>query len=116
MENVGELLLEIEEFSRYTGSGVSQSDNPFFFCDGDAGVGKTRLGSKDKPRGRGEKAQVSTSCDVSLLVIDSLYYQARGQNGAFACFYVDIAARRPRHDNRSGVVLYECEKGAQREI
>ena len=32
------------------------------------------------------------SCDISSLVIDYLYSQARGQNAAVACFYFDFAA------------------------
>ena len=50
------------------------------------------------------------------MVIDSLYDQARGQDVAFACFPVNFVARRTRYDNRSREVLYEGEKGAQREI
>ena len=57
-----------------------------------------------------------TTCDVSLLAIDSLYDQASGHDMAFACFEVDFVARRTRNDNRSGEVLDEREKGAQQEI
>ena len=73
-------------------------------------MGRTLFGRMSKPRGWGEKEQVSMPCDVSLLVIDSLYHQARGQNSAFACFYVAIVARHPRNDNRSRKVLDEHEK------
>ena len=42
VENVGEWLLQSEEFrSWYAGSEGSQSDNPVLFCYGDPGAGKT---------------------------------------------------------------------------
>ena len=42
MENVGEWVLQTEEFkSWYAGSGGSESDNAVLFCYGDPGVGKT---------------------------------------------------------------------------
>ena len=42
VENVGEWLLQTEEFkSWYAGSGGGESDNAVFFCYGDPGAGKT---------------------------------------------------------------------------
>ena len=42
IENVGEWVLETEEFkSWYASSGESEFDNPVLFCYGDPGVGKT---------------------------------------------------------------------------
>ena len=42
VENVGEWLLETEEFrSWYAGSGGGESDNAVLFCYGDPGAGKT---------------------------------------------------------------------------
>ena len=42
VENIGEWVLETEEFkSWYTSSGESGSDNAILFCYGDPGVGKT---------------------------------------------------------------------------
>jgi len=42
VENIGEWLLQTEEFrSWYTGSEGGESDNAFLFCYGDPGVGKT---------------------------------------------------------------------------
>ena len=42
VENIGEWVLETEEFrSWYAGSGGSGSDNAVLFCYGDPGVGKT---------------------------------------------------------------------------
>ena len=54
-----------------------------------------------------------TTYDVSLLVIDSLYDQASGQDVAFACFQVDFVVHRTKYDNMSREGLYELEKGAQ---
>ena len=43
-ENVGEWLLQTEEFrSWYAGSGGGESDNAILFCYGDPGVGKTYI-------------------------------------------------------------------------
>jgi len=42
VENVGEWVLQTEEFkSWYASSGQSESDNAVLFCYGDPGVGKT---------------------------------------------------------------------------
>ena len=42
VENVGEWVLQTEEFRNwYAGSGGSESDNAVLFCYGDPGVGKT---------------------------------------------------------------------------
>src|SRR5437588_10313733 len=44
VENVGEWLLQTEEFrSWYAGSGGGESDNSFLFCYGNPGVGKTYI-------------------------------------------------------------------------
>ena len=44
VENVGEWLLQTEEFrSWHAGSGGSESDNTVLFCYGDPGVGKTYI-------------------------------------------------------------------------
>ena len=44
VENVGEWLLQTEEFrSWYAGSGGGKSDNSILFCYGDPGVGKTYI-------------------------------------------------------------------------
>ena len=44
VENVGEWLLQTEEFRNwYAGSGGSESENAVLFCYGDPGVGKTFL-------------------------------------------------------------------------
>jgi len=44
VENVGEWLLQTEEFrSWYGGSGRGESDNAALFCYGDPGVGKTYI-------------------------------------------------------------------------
>jgi len=52
-ENVGEWLLQTEEFRSWrAGSGGGESDNAVLFCYGDPGVGKTyiRYHNKDEPR------------------------------------------------------------------
>jgi len=42
VENIGEWLLQTEEFiGWHTGSGGSESDNAVLFCEGNPGVGKT---------------------------------------------------------------------------
>ena len=42
VENIGEWLLQTEEFrSWHAGSGAGDSDNAALFCYGDPGVGKT---------------------------------------------------------------------------
>ena len=44
VENVGEWLLQTEEFrSWYAGSEGGESDNAILFCYGDPGVGKTYI-------------------------------------------------------------------------
>jgi len=44
VENVGEWLLQTEEFRGwYGGSGGGESDNAVLFCYGDPGVGKTYI-------------------------------------------------------------------------
>ena len=44
VENIGEWLLETEEFrSWYVGSGGDESDNGVLFCYGNPGVGKTYI-------------------------------------------------------------------------
>ena len=44
VEDVGEWLLETEEFRRWdAGSGGDESDNAVLFCYGDPGVGKTYI-------------------------------------------------------------------------
>ena len=44
VENVGEWLLQTEEFrSWYEGTGGVESDNAVLFCYGDPGVGKTYI-------------------------------------------------------------------------
>jgi len=44
VENVGEWLLQTEEFRDwYARSGVSESDDAVLFCYGDLGVGKTYI-------------------------------------------------------------------------
>ena len=51
-------------------------------------------GSGNYPR-RGEKTEpVLTSRDASSLVVDRLCDQARGQNVAVTCFYLDFANRK----------------------
>jgi len=68
----------------------------FCFATVTRGSARLLLGNKDKPRGAG-KGQVLTGRDASSLVIDRLCDQARGQNVAVACFYMDFAARREQH-------------------
>jgi len=41
VKNVGEWVLETEEFKSWYGSGGSESDKPVLFCYGDPGVSKT---------------------------------------------------------------------------
>jgi len=44
IENIGEWLLQTEEFRSWgTGSRGDKSDNPVLFCYGDPGVGKTYI-------------------------------------------------------------------------
>jgi len=44
VENIGEWLLETEEFRNwYSGSAGGESDNAVLFCYGDPGVGKTYI-------------------------------------------------------------------------
>ena len=44
VENVGEWVLQTEEFRRWcTGGGGVESDNSVLFCYGDPGVGKTYI-------------------------------------------------------------------------
>jgi len=66
----------------------------FCFATDIPGLGKLLLGNKDKPRGRGEKDQGLTTCDVSSLVVDKLCDKARGRNVAVACFYFDFASQK----------------------
>ena len=51
-------------------------------------------GNKNYSRGREEREPVLTDHNVSSLVVDRLCDQARGQNTAVTCFYLDFAARK----------------------
>ena len=86
-----------------------QPDSAVSFHGGDLAIGKGFIGNKNKYQGWGEKEQVLARCEVSTLVIDSLCGRARGQNGAVACFYFDLAGCRTRHDGRSAEVLDELD-------
>ena len=60
VENVGEWLLQTEEFRNWrAGCRGGESDNAVLFCYGDPGVGKTfiRYNNKDEPKGREEKGK-----------------------------------------------------------
>ena len=52
------------------------------------------LSGKYKPLRKGRKEKVLTGCNVSSLVIDSLYDRVRGQNIAVACFYFNFASQK----------------------
>jgi len=41
-----------------------------------------------------ERKVLLISCDVSSLVVDTLYHQAVGENAAVACFYFNFTAQR----------------------
>jgi len=51
-------------------------------------------GNRNYSRGSGDREPVLTSHDVSSLVVDRLYDQAKGRNAAVTCFYFDFAARK----------------------
>jgi len=51
------------------------------------------------------------SCDVSSLVIDSLCDQARGQNVAIACLYLDFAAQQESSTSMLGALLKQLVAG-----
>ena len=51
-------------------------------------------GNENYSRGREERVSMLTSLNVSSLVVDRLGDQARGQNTAVTCFYLDFAARK----------------------
>ena len=94
-ENVGEQLLQSEEFRSWcAGSGDGESNSATFFCYADPEVEQTLLGKKDEAQGVERSGQVLTSGDVSPLVIDNLCYYASGENVAIACFYFDFAAQK----------------------
>ena len=57
-----------------------------------------------------------TSCDVSSLVIDSLYDQARGQNIAVSCFYFDFAAQKEQSSMSMLGALLKRAMGGLREV
>ena len=60
----------------------------------------------------GRKRQVLTSCDFSLLVIDSLCDQVEGQNFAVACFYFDFAAQKEQSSTSVlGALLKQAVSG-----
>ena len=94
--DIGEWVLQTEEFRSWSGGGgESESDNSFLFCCGDPGVGKTfvRYFNMNELLRMKEKRQVLTSCDASSVVIDNLCNRAGGQNATVACFYFDFAAQ-----------------------
>ena len=116
VENVGEWLLQTEEFRSWCASEGGESDDAVLFCYGDPGVGKTyiRYYNKDKPRGMEGKGQVLTSRDISSLVIDSLCDQAGGQNVAVACLYLDFAAQKEQSSTSMlGALLKQVVGGAE---
>ena len=56
-------------------------------------LAKLTLGNANRPEKAEEKGQVLTNRDISSLVIDNLYSQARGRDTTIACFYFDFAAQ-----------------------
>ena len=69
-------------------------------------------GNENYFQGRVEKESVLTSHDVSLLVVDKLCDQARGQNTAVTCFYFDFAARKEQSvTNMLGSLLKQVVGG-----
>ena len=94
VDNVGEWLLQTEEFrSWHNWGGESEDDKAVLFCYGGPGVGKTFIRYENYPW-RDERESVLTGRDVSSLVVDRLCDQSRGQNTAVTCFYLDFAARK----------------------
>ncbi|KAG0642019.1 hypothetical protein HOY80DRAFT_1038049 [Tuber brumale] len=91
VEHVGDYLLQTEQFRSWCyGTCQDESGNATLFCHGDPGVGKTYTTS---------------------LVIDTLCEQARRQNAAVACFYVDFAAREQSPTNMLGSLLKQLVRG-----
>ncbi|RPA96534.1 hypothetical protein L873DRAFT_1791529 [Choiromyces venosus 120613-1] len=74
VENVGDWLLQTEQFQKWhNSSGQDDSDNAVLFCYGDPGVGKTYICS---------------------LVMSTLWDELREQDLATACFYFNSAAQK----------------------
>jgi len=95
VENVGERLLQTEEFrSWHAGNEGGGCNNAVLFCYGNPGVGKTYIRQEGQALMKKGKRLVLTGCDFSSLVIDSLCDQARGKNVAVACFYFNFAAQK----------------------
>ena len=86
-DNVGEWLLQTNEFQRWCGGAHAT-----LLCYGDPAVGKTYLRCETILE---EKVRmvVLISSDTSSLVVDRLCDEAEGRNIVVACFYVDFAAR-----------------------
>jgi len=112
VENIGEWLLQTEEFRSWNAcSERGESDKGVLFCYGDPGVGKTY--NNDEPRGREEMGKVLTNRNISPLVIDSLCDQA-GQNVSVACFYFDFAAQKEQSPtNTMGALLKQVVGGLE---
>ena len=71
------------------------------------------LGNKVKPWGWKKKEGLTRS-DVSSLVIDSLWDQARGQNVAGACFYFDFAIQKEQPSTgMPGTLLKQAVSGLE---
>jgi len=91
--NVGEWLLQTEEFQRWcNGSHQVGSEHAVLFCCGGPAVGKTYLRWEIIPEEKLEM-MVLMSSNTSSLVVDRLCDKAKEENTAVACFYVDFAAR-----------------------
>jgi len=113
VENIGEWLLQTEEFRSWNAcSERGESDKGVLFCYGDPGVRKTY--NNDEPRGREEMGKVLTNRNISPLVIDSLCDQAGGQNVSVACFYFDFAAQKEQSPtNTMGALLKQVVGGLE---
>jgi len=113
VDDVGQWLMQSEEFRRWRGlGGESNGDSAVLFCYGDPGVGKTfiRYHNEDYSARSEAREPVLTSHDNSSLVVDNLCNQTRGQSAPVTCFYFDFAARKEQSaTNMLGSLLNETD-------
>ena len=91
--DVGDWLLQTDEFRSWCDGGEEESNNATPPCYGSPGAGKTYSISGSKYQTRfDEKITLSlASRNICSLVVDTLCDQA-GQNTAIACFYFDYTS------------------------
>ena len=113
--NVGEWLMGTEEFKRWCRpGGGGDNDGAVLFCYGNPGVEKTFIRWQRLCSGE-SSGLVLTGRNTSLLVVDKLCEQTRGENTPVTCFCFDFAARKEQTaTSMLGSILKQVINGTER--